>query len=132
VTPVCSVLREIRVHTGRRAPGISTHPHKMLILWLLGHAGRGSAFYDDGMPHGALQSGRRGCFRLVSSGFGTDSAPRGSESNKMHVHGLGPSLFDGVVGDTAGGRVVVFHRCGRLWVTHVDEGLTEGQTSCSL
>jgi hypothetical protein len=51
---------------------------------------------------------------------------------KTHVHGLGPSLFDGVVGDTAGGRVVVFHRCGRLWVTHVDEGLTEGQTSCSL
>jgi hypothetical protein len=45
---------------------------------------------------------------------------------KAHVYGLGLALFDGVVGNAAGGRVVCFDWSIGLRMTHVQEGLMDG------
>ena len=44
---------------------------------------------------------------------------------EAHVNGFGADLFDGAVHDAAGGCIVCFHRCRRLWVPHFLEGLAD-------
>jgi hypothetical protein len=49
---------------------------------------------------------------------------------KTHFHCAGSALFDGVVGNPGGGRVVCFDRCRRLWMAELVKGCAKD--SCFL
>ena len=44
---------------------------------------------------------------------------------KAHIHGFGPSLFDGIIADAGGAGVVGLDGSGWLWVLHVFEDGSE-------
>ena len=47
---------------------------------------------------------------------------------ELHVHGLGPALFAGVIGNGVGRGVVSCSGGRRLWVAHAVEDLPDGDT----
>ena len=44
---------------------------------------------------------------------------------KMHIHGLGATLLDRVIGNTSSASIVSLNESRRLGVTHLDESLAE-------
>ena len=51
---------------------------------------------------------------------------------KTHVHGHSTFWLDGVVDNTQGRGVVCLDGSGWLWMTHFEEEVMRGMTSCAL